>query len=255
SIIKLHDNGGIRSILDYSVEGAHTESGFDGNLDTLLQCCSFSQGQRHVPFLVFKPSALGTLDLYQKVSEGLYLSPLEQAQWGRTAKRFEKICGAVAQTDSLKVMIDAEESWSQPAVDRLVESMMVRFNRKRTVVFTTVQLYLAHKYEYLKELKELGDRFGIGVGVKLVRGAYMGTDFVLENLQGFELFLGTHNELSCLRAVDKLHQLDLAPNDSRIWFGQLYGMGDNIGHIMAPKGYNVAKYVPYGPVREVMPYL
>src|SRR5690606_16174630 len=284
SIAELYDDGRIRSILDYSVEGALTESGFDGNLDTLLQCCRFSQDQEHVPFLVFKPTALGTLELYQKVSEGMYLSPLEQEQWRRKDKKFTKICGAVAETASLKVMVDAEESWGQPAVDRLVESMMVRFNRKRTVVFTTVQLYLAHKYDYLVELKELGDRFGIGVGVKLVRGAYMekeadranernyqnpvcqdksatdrnfdlGTDYVLENLQGFELFLGTHNELSCLRAVEKLQQLDLDPLDTRIWFGQLYGMGDNIGHIMAGQGYNVAKYVPYGPVREVMPYL
>lgn len=284
NIGKLYDQGRIKSILDYSVEGSHTESGFDDNLNTLLQCCSFSQNQKHVPFLVFKPSALGTLELYQKISQNVQLTPLEQEQWGRTVKRFEKICETVANTDTLRVMVDAEESWGQSAVDQLVENMMVRFNEKRTVVFTTVQLYLASKYDYLLELKELGDRFGIKVGVKLVRGAYMekeahwakernlpnpvcqdksttdrnfdqGMDYVLENLNGFELFLGTHNEKSCLRAVDKLQQQNLDPSDIRIWFGQLYGMGDNIGHIMARNGYNVAKYVPYGPVREVMPYL
>ena len=284
SIDALHERTGIKSILDYSVESAKNEASFDGTLQTLLEVCTFAQRRENVPFLVFKPSALGSLQLFQKVSENQTLTPKEMEQWNRVIQRFRILCGAVAETGHLKVMVDAEESWGHPAVDWLVEEMMVLFNTERTVVFTTVQLYLDHKFSYLQRLKEIGKRHTVKLGVKLVRGAYMekeglralemgypnpvcqdkattdhnfdqGTNFVLENLDSFELFLGTHNELSCLGLLQKLHGMGIGPQDDRIWFGQLYGMGDNIGHILSQKGYNVAKYVPFGPVREVMPYL
>ena len=284
SIDALYENTGVKSILDYSVESARDQASFDATLQTLMEVCTFSQDRENVPFLVFKPSGLGSLQLFQKISENQVLTPEETGQWERTVERFRTLCGAVAATGHLRVMVDAEESWGHPAVDWLIEEMMVLFNTERTVVFTTVQLYLEHKLDYLQWLGELAKEHGITVGVKLVRGAYMekeghralelgysnpvcpdkastdenfdrGTDLVLENLERFELFLGTHNERSCLGLLQKLKGLGIAPEDDRIWFGQLYGMGDNISHILSQNGYNVAKYVPFGPVREVMPYL
>lgn len=284
SIEKLERHSGIKSVLDHSVEGADQESSFDWVLGTLLEVCAFSKDRRELPFMVFKPSALGSLELYHRASLDRPLDPGDTELWERTVQRYDTICGAVAATRDLRIMIDAEESWGHPAVDRLVEQMMVRYNRERAVVFTTVQLYIQDKYKYLSKVRDLAQRHGIKVGLKLVRGAYMekemdraremgypnpicpdkaatddnfdrGTAYVLDNLDCFELYLGTHNEQSCHAALDALLSQGLAPGDGRVWFGQLYGMGDNIGHNLAGGGYNVAKYLPFGPVREVMPYL
>lgn len=280
----LYNGGEIMSILDYSVEGAETEESFDQTLETLLKICQFSEFQKQVPFLVFKPSGIGKLELFQKVSEGTPLSILETEEWNKVKNRFELICQSVAKTDNVKIMVDAEESWGQAAIDGLTEEMMIKYNTERAVVFTTIQLYLSKKYDYLKWLKRLAEQYHIKIGVKLVRGAYMekerdraleygyespvcedkastdqnfnnGVSYVLENLDVFDLFLGTHNELSCLQLVKKLKERGISNSDTRIWFGQLYGMSDNISYNLAEQGYNVTKYVPFGPVRDVMPYL
>ena len=280
----LYNGGEIMSILDYSVEGAENEASFDQTLETLLKICEFSEFQKQVPFLVFKPSGLGSLELFEKVSNGFPLDDIEMEKWNKVRNRFEMICESVAKTENLKIMVDAEESWCHTAIDRLTEEMMVKYNTQRTVVFTTVQLYLSKKIDYLRKLKALGEQHRIKIGVKLVRGAYMekerdralehgyespvcedksstdqnfnnGGNYVLENLDVFDLFLGTHNELSCLQLVKKLKERNISNSDERIWFGQLYGMSDNISYNLAERGYNVAKYVPFGPVRDVMPYL
>lgn len=283
-IDQLYQNNEVMSILDYSVEGAENDMNFDATLDTLLKICKFSEFQKQIPFLVFKPTGLGRLEIFRKVSEDIPLSLNESEEWRRVEQRFETICKAVAETDNLKIMIDAEESWSHLAVDGLTEAMMLKYNQKRTVVFATVQLYLSKKYDYLKHLRDFGKNNGIRVGVKLVRGAYMekerdralergydspvcpdksttdsnfdnGVDFVLENLDIFDLFLGTHNEFSCRELVKKLKDKEISTTDSRVWFGQLFGMSDNISFNMAKAGYNVVKYVPFGPIKDVMPYL
>ncbi|SFB76013.1 L-proline dehydrogenase [Flagellimonas taeanensis] len=280
----LYNGGEIMSILDYSVEGAENETSFDQTLETLLKICEFSEFQKQVPFLVFKPSGLGSLELFEKVSNGSPLDDIEMEKWNKVRNRFEMICESVAKTENLKIMVDAEESWCHTAIDGLTEEMMVKYNTQRTVVFTTVQLYLSKKIDYLRKLKALGEQNRIKIGVKLVRGAYMekerdralehgyespvcedksstdqnfnnGGNYVLENLDVFDLFLGTHNELSCLQLVKKLKERNISNSDERIWFGQLYGMSDNISYNLAERGYNVAKYVPFGPVRDVMPYL
>lgn len=283
-IDQLYQNGEVMSILDYSVEGAENDKNFDATLDTLLKICKFSEFQKQIPFLVFKPTGLGRLEIFRKVSENVPMNLSESEEWARIKKRFEAICRAVAETDNLKIMVDAEESWSHNAVDGLTEDMMLKYNKERTVVFATVQLYLSKKYDYLKHLKDFGEKSGIRVGVKLVRGAYMekerdralargydspvcpdksttdknfdnGVDFVLENLDVFDLFLGTHNEISCRELVKKLYNQGISVTDSRVWFGQLFGMSDNISFNMAKAGYNVVKYVPFGPIKDVMPYL
>lgn len=283
-IDELYLKGRVMSILDYSVEGVENEISFDKTLDMLLRICEFSEFKKQIPFLVFKPTGMGRLEIYRKVSENIDLSVSEAEEWVRIKKRFETICRAVFETDNLKIMVDAEESWSHPAVDGLTEEMMVKYNKQRTVVFTTVQLYLNNKYDYLKKLKKLGVNNRIKIGVKLVRGAYMekerdrafakgyespvckdksttdqnfnnGTNYVLDNLDVFDLFMGTHNEESCKQLAQKMKDRNISDTDSRIWFGQLYGMGDNISFNLAKAGYNVAKYVPFGPIKDVMPYL
>lgn len=283
-IDKLFNKGLVLSILDYSVEGSESEKSFDDNLDTLLKVYQFSKNQKEIPFLVFKPTGIGKLEIFRKISENQILDKSECEQWERIKKRFETICLAVSKTDTLKVMVDAEESWAHCAVDRLTEEMMVKYNKTRTVVFTTVQLYLRHKLDYLKDLKKLSEQHKIRVGVKLVRGAYMekernrafkmgykspicqdkaatdknfndGLDYVLDNLDFFDVFLGTHNEFSCKRLVRGLMVHNLKSTDGRIWFGQLFGMSDNISFNLSQAGYNVVKYVPFGPIKEVMPYL
>lgn len=283
-IDELYQNGDVMSILDYSAEGAENEASFDSTLDTLLKICQFSEFQKQIPFLVFKPTGIGRLEIYRKVSENETLSISETEEWTRIKKRFYAICDAVAQTDNLKIMVDAEESWSHVAVDGLTEEMMVKHNKKRTVVFATLQLYLSDKYNYLRKLMALGETHRIKIGVKLVRGAYMekerdralvrgyqspvcmdkaatdknfddGMDYVLDNLDVFDLFLGTHNENSCKQLVQKLIDQDVNNKDYRVWFGQLFGMSDNISFNLAKGGYNVVKYVPFGPIKEVMPYL
>ena len=283
-IDELYNGGRVMSILDYSVEGAKNAASFDKTLETLLKVCEFSEFQKQVPFMVFKPSGIGRLEIFQKVSENIPLTQSEIEEWEKVKNRFAMICSAVANTDDLKVMVDAEESWTHAAVDQLAEEMMLKYNSKRVVVFTTVQLYLSNKYDYLKKLKDFGEEHHVKIGVKLVRGAYMekerdralakgyespvcedksitdenfnnGVNYVLENLHVFDLFLGTHNELSCLQLVKKLNERNIPNEHPSIWFGQLYGMSDNISYNLAQLGYNVTKYVPFGPVRDVMPYL
>lgn len=157
-IDKLYHNGTVMSILDYSVEGAESELSFDSTLDTLLKICKFSEFQKQIPFVVFKPTGIGRLEIFRKVSENVPLNLSEAEEWTRVKQRFEAICKAVAETDSLKIMVDAEESWSHAAVDGLTEEMMLKYNKKRTVVFATVQLYLSKKYEYLQQLKAFGEK-------------------------------------------------------------------------------------------------
>ncbi len=283
-IDELYLNGKVMSILDYSVEGAANEASFEKTLNTLLKICEFSEFQKQIPFLVFKPTGIGRLDIFGKVSENTALSLSETEEWIKIKKRFDTICRAVAETDNLKIMVDAEESWSHAAVDSLTEEMMLKYNKQRTVVFATIQLYLSNKYDYLEKLRDLGASNQIKIGVKLVRGAYMekerdrafakgyespvckdkfttdqnfenGTDYVLDNLDVFDLFLGTHNEISCKRLVQRMIDRSIGSMDHRIWFGQLYGMSDNISFNLARAGYNVVKYVPFGPIKDVMPYL
>lgn len=284
TVENMYQHGGVSSILDYSVEGKQGESFFEGTLQTLLEVCAHAKANPAVPFLVFKPSGMGRFEIYQKVSERRGLDQAEMLEWERISQRFDTICGAVAATDSLKIMIDAEESWIQKAIDGLVESMMLKYNGKRTVVFNTVQMYRNDRLSYLHNVHSFGRDHNVRIGVKLVRGAYMekererartngyespicsdkaatdanfdsGLKFCLLNLEVFDVFVGTHNEGSCLQFSQKLNEEGMAKNDHRIWFGQLYGMSDHISFNLAKEGYNTAKYVPFGPVKEVVPYL
>lgn len=273
----------VYSVLDYSVEGKEDEAHFDDALAMTLKIISFAKTRKALPFAVFKPTGFGRIDLYEKVGAKQALTPAEQAEWNRVEARFDQVCQAAHEANVL-VLIDAEESWMQDAADDLVTQMMVKYNTHKAVVFNTLQMYRWDRMDYLKKLHEYAKNKGFHIGMKLVRGAYMekenlraqennyqspiceskeATDqnynvavqYMLEHLDTMAVFAGTHNEDSSYLVMDLVAEKKLSPTDSRIWFGQLYGMSDNISYNLGAAGYNVAKYLPFGPVREVMPYL
>lgn len=274
---------GVFSVLDYSVEGKDTEDPLDAALEKTLTILNFVKELDAIPFAVFKPSGYGRLALFQKISEGKPLSKKEQQEWGRVVGRFEATCKKAYDLD-VSLLIDAEESWMQDAADELVEEMMRKYNKEKAIVFNTLQLYRWDRLDYLKELHAKAREEGFKIGIKTVRGAYMEKEnerarennyatpicatksecdanydstvtYIVEHLDQISLFSGTHNELSSYRLMELMNQKGIPPNDNRIWFGQLYGMSDHISFNLAKKGYNVAKYLPFGPVRDVMPYL
>ena len=274
---------GVYSVLDYSVEGKEEESQFDTTLAKVLELTLFAEKKPAMPFSVFKPTGLGRFAIWQKVSEKKSLAPEEATEWEKIKKRYETICKE-AHSRNIKLLIDGEETWMQDAADDLCEAMMETYNKEKTIVFNTLQCYRWDRLDYLKEIHQRAKANGYKLGFKVVRGAYMekeheraeekgyptpicankqATDFhfnnvvqyILENLQDISLFLGSHNEESSYLAMELMGKLGISKNDPRVWFGQLYGMSDHISYNLAVGGYNVAKYIPFGPVKDVMPYL
>lgn len=281
-VAKMHTKG-VSSVLDYSVEGKEEEAQFDACLKMTLKTIDFAKENKAIPFAVFKPTGLGRIDLYEKVGLKDTLSANEQEEWNRVVARFEKICQYAFDND-VQILIDGEETWMQDAADDLVEKMMGKFNTKKALIFNTLQLYRWDRVPYLKELHQRAKANGYHIGMKLVRGAYMekeakraeekgyknpiceskqatddnfneGLNYMLDNITEMAIFAGTHNEESSYLLMNMMQEKGISNNDSRIWFGQLYGMSDNISYNLADNGYNVAKYLPFGPVRDVMPYL
>jgi proline dehydrogenase len=274
---------GVSSVLDYSVEGKEEEEQFDAVLEKTLKLIDFAKEKKSIPFAVFKPSGFGRIDLYEEVSLGKKLTPAESEEWNRVVARFEKVCKASYDSD-VALLIDAEESWMQDAVDNLVEEMMVKYNKSKAIVFNTLQMYRWDRLDYLKKLHEKAKAEGFFIGMKLVRGAYMekeneraiekgyptpicaskeATDenydaslkYMVDHLDTMSIFEGTHNENSTYFLMNLMEEKGILSTDDRIWFGQLYGMSDNISYNLAENGFNVAKYLPFGPVKDVMPYL
>ena len=274
---------GVSSVLDYSVEGKEEEAQFDAALEMTLKTIEFAKERQAIPFAVFKPTGFGRLDLYTKVGEKSPLTAAEQTEWNNVTNRFEKVC-KTAHDKGVALLIDAEESWMQDAADDLVEDMMRKYNKEKVIVFSTLQMYRWDRLDYLKSLHERAKAEGFYIGMKLVRGAYMekenkraeelgyptpicaskqatddnynaAVDYMMQHIDKMALFAGTHNEESSYKLLEMLKTNNIAINDNRIWFGQLYGMSDNISYNLASNSYNVAKYLPFGPVRDVMPYL
>lgn len=274
---------GVSSVLDYSVEGKEEEAQFDAALEMTLKTVEFAKERQAIPFAVFKPTGLGRLDLYEKVGAKAALSPAEEIEWKKVKDRFELICKTAHEKD-VALLIDAEESWMQDAADDLVEEMMRKYNKEKVIVFNTLQLYRWDRMEYLKKLHERAKSDGFYIGMKLVRGAYMekensraeesgyptpicaskqatddnyntAVDYMMKHIDSMAIFAGTHNEESSYKLMEMQQSNGIAKDDKRIWYGQLYGMSDNISYNLANHGYNVAKYLPFGPVRDVMPYL
>ena len=274
---------GVSSVLDYSVEGKEEEDQFEAALKMTLKTIDFAKEREAIPFAVFKPTGLGRIDLYEKVGEKQTLTSEEQAEWDRVVARFDLVCSE-AHKKNVALLIDAEESWMQDAADDLVTEMMQKYNKEKTIVYNTLQMYRWDRLDYLKKLHEQAKSEGFFIGMKLVRGAYMekeneraeergylspicaskvATDenydaavlYMVEHLDKMSIFAGTHNEESTYYLMDLMQKKGIKANDDRICFGQLYGMSDNISYNLAAHGYNVAKYLPFGPVKDVMPYL
>lgn len=274
---------GVCSVLDYSVEGKDEEDPFDNALNMILKVLDFVKEKDAIPFAVFKPTGYGRFLLFKKIGEGKPLTVSEQKEWNRVVARFDKTCKKAYDLD-VSLLIDAEESWMQDAADILVEQMMQKYNKQKAIVFNTIQMYRWGRMDYLKKIHEKAKKEGFKIGIKVVRGAYMekeneraeekgyhtpictskkATDdnfdaavtYMLDHLDTISLFAGTHYENSCYRLMELMKSKEILNTDSRVWFGQLYGMSDHISFNLAHRGYNVAKYLPFGPVRDVMPYL
>lgn len=276
-------NSGVHSVLDYSVEGKKHETQFDLAVQKTLELITFSKNNDAMPFAVFKPSGFGRFKIYNKISENKELTTRETEEWLRIKERFNLVCG-FGKSNNIKILIDAEESWIQKAVDDLILEMMNLYNKESVVVYNTFQTYRWDRLNYLKQIHLASKKLNFKLGIKLVRGAYMEKErlraselgykspicetkeltdilfndtlkFILGNLNQIEPFIGTHNEESTALAVSLMNKHKISKNDNRVWFGQLYGMSDHISYNLAANGYNVAKYVPFGPVKDVMPYL
>jgi len=279
---KLYDVG-VSSVLDYSVEGKEGNEQLDTTLNKILELTNFAETKLAMPFSVFKPTGIGRFELYQKITENIELSEEEIQEWAQLKNRYN-IASKAAYDAKVTLLIDAEESWMQKAADVLCEQMMIKYNKERAVVHNTLQCYRCDRLDYLKEAHRKAKEGGYKIGFKIVRGAYLekenerakekgyptpifknkqATDdsfdeimrYIFDNLDEIELFIGTHNEESNYLAMEIMKEKNIAKNDKRVWFGQLYGMSDHISFNLATLGYNVAKYIPFGPVKDVMPYL
>tara|TARA_R110002049_G_scaffold28036_8_gene96783 strand:+ start:3020 stop:4183 length:1164 start_codon:yes stop_codon:yes gene_type:complete len=281
-IDNMYNNGNVHSVLDYSVEGQDKEVSFDSALEKILKIVNFCEEKKSIPFAVFKPTGFGRFALYDKISEGKELSKDETEEWARVVARYHKVCKVAVEKD-VPLLIDAEESWMQKAADELIEELMEMYNKDKAIVFNTLQMYRHDRLNYLKELHAKAKQKNFYIGLKVVRGAYMEKERARAEEKGYAspicdnkeatdinydeaikymmehpkmaLFAGTHNEDSSYLVMDLAKEYGIVENDNRLWFGQLFGMSDHISYNLANKNYNVAKYLPFGPVRDVMPYL
>jgi len=230
-----------------------------------------------------KMTAIGSFELLEKITSNDVLSEDEQREWNKLKNRLKVICKASYQANK-PIYIDAEESWIQTAIDRLAEEMMSKYNKDKAIVFTTLQLYRWDRIDYFKQLIEQARSGSYKFGIKIVRGAYLekererahrlgytspvnatksetdreyneALEIFIDNIDVVEICVGTHNEHSCKLLVQYMAENKLANNHPHIYFSQLYGMSDNISFNLANAGYNVSKYLPFGPVESTLPYL
>lgn len=283
STVRLLEKYGVKAILDYSVEGGKDDKTMERTLAETLLTIENAANDKNIPFAVFKPTAFASAEVMEKASSGKALSPGIAAEAGKFRDRVETLC-SLAHKKDVPLMIDAEDSWYQTFVDDVVTEMMEKYNKEKAIVYNTLQMYRTDRLDFLKKSLEKALTGNYRLGIKFVRGAYMererkrasdmaypspiqpdkaATDrdydaaltYALEHIDRISVFNGTHNEISNLHLADLMERHNLARNDSRIWFAQLYGMSDHISFNLADAGYNVAKYMPYGPVRNILPYL
>ena len=282
--IKALGSQGIGTILDYSVEGKTQEDDFDKTTAIIIDTIKKAKQEKNIPFAVFKITGISQFSLLEKASDKeIELSEKELAELAKVEERILNIC-KTAYKLNVPVFIDAEESWIQDIIDTWAFEMMCLFNKERTIVYNTIQMYRHDRLKFLKSCVQKAVDKKVSYGVKLVRGAYMekereraldmnypspiqidkqATDddynqaqsFILDNIHHFSLVAGTHNEESSMQLARQLEKYQIAKDDHRVFFAQLLGMSDHISFNLSSEDFNVAKYVPFGPVKEVMPYL
>lgn len=274
----------VRSTLDFSAEGEQTPEGIKATFDETLRSIDFAKGNDNLAYAVFKPSTIVTDELLAKASEKREELTIEEVKAFREFKeRFMAFCQRAYDND-VRLIVDAEDYCFQDALDELTDEAMRKFNKKRAIVFATLQMYRHDRMPYLRRILDDAVEKDYIAGVKFVRGAYMeaeraraaalgypdpickdkkttdenydtGVRFAMDHLDRFEIFVGTHNEESNYKLAKLMDEKRLKRDDPRIFFAQLLGMSDNISFNLANEGYNVTKYVPYAPVRDVLPYL
>jgi proline dehydrogenase len=273
----------IGTILDYSVEGKEAEADFENTCNETIDTIHKAKGNSKIPFCVFKVTGLARLALLEKINSNITLTENEILEFEKVKARIEKICNTAFE-NNVKIFIDAEETWIQNPIDQMATEMMVKFNKNEAIVYNTIQLYRHDRLAFLKDSFNHAIANNYYLGIKLVRGAYMekereraaklnyadpiqiskeNTDndydnalrFCLENINRISICAGTHNEKSSTTLAQMMLDNNIEINDKRIYFSQLYGMSDNLSFNLANAGYNVTKYLPYGPVKDVMPYL
>lgn len=273
----------VYSILDYSLEGIDSEKEYDKAVEEFLANVEVAASNSEIPYSVFKPSAISNQRIMEAVSAGAELNEKDKAEFERVRGRFHKIFKKAHEL-GVRVMVDAEESWIQPAIDNLTEEMVEAYNKDKVIAMNTFQLYRKDRLDYMIKSYEHCKGNGLKMGAKLVRGAYMEKEreraaekgypspinetkaitdkmyddamvYCLNHLDYGEVFIGTHNQETIALAVDFMQKNGIAANDDRIWFSQLYGMCDYLSFNLGKHNYNVAKYIPYGPIKAVIPYL
>lgn len=274
---------GVQTILDYSVEGKGNEQSYDATLEEAMRVASFGKSENNIAFCVIKLTGLGPSELMEKKQSGTDLNDEEKVRYNRFEERVLQLAQHTVAC-GLRFMVDAEESWIQDEIDRIVLNLMLQFNQDKPAVYNTYQLYrhqaLSNMHDHFDQINQQGGYFG----AKLVRGAYMekererayqkeypdpiqknkaatdrdynaGIAFALNNVEKFGLCAGTHNEDSSALLAKIIEDRELDKHHEHLHFAQLLGMSDNISFMLSERGFNVAKYVPYGPVEKVLPYL
>jgi proline dehydrogenase len=274
---------GSKTILDYGVEGKESEEDFNRTMVENLNTIEFASKSKHIPFVTVKITGLARFDLLARIQQNAPFTQKEQTEYFTASKRLDAICHA-GREKGVYILIDAEESWIQDAIDRMANMMMARYNKDKVVIFNTFQMYRHDRLAFLKQSHALAEEKGYFLGVKLVRGAYMqkerkraetqgyptpinpdkvatdkmyndGLVFCVKNLEQIAVINATHNAQSSILLADLMEEMGVPHNHPHFWFCQLYGMSDNITFNLAAAGYNVAKYMVYGGVKDVVPYL
>lgn len=271
------------TVFDYASEGKEKEEEFELDLQNKIEIAEFAAEHKEIPFTVFKPTGMGKFEIWEKVSCGEDLNEAEQKAWENIERRVDKLCKR-AHDLKTRLLVDAEESWMQTAADDLMEKMMEKYNKDQVIIYSTLQCYRWDRLQYIKDLHKRAKNKSFKIGMKIVRGAYMekenarakkmgyptpicedkeATDvnfnavmyYVMQHLDDIWLYIGTHNEVSSYLAMQIIDEKGLDKDDDRIWFSQLFGMSDHITFNLALNGYNSAKFMPFGKVEEVIPYL
>ena len=280
---------GVQVILDYGVEAKEGEENFDNVTEKIMEAVEFAATQNNIPFVSIKITGIASLQLLETLNEaprlrsGIHDSEIEDAALGRVKERMYAICD-LASEKGLGILIDAEETWIQDPIDRLAIELMAEYNKEKVVVYNTYQLYRNDRLHFLQLSHKIAKEKNFKLGAKLVRGAYMekerlrakeqgvaspihidkeATDkdfddaaaFCIQNKETISFILASHNEQSNLKIAQYMSEKGIAANDPHVHFSQLYGMSDPISFNMAKEGYNVSKYLPFGPIKDVIPYL
>ncbi|WDF70649.1 proline dehydrogenase family protein [Sphingobacterium oryzagri] len=275
--------GGVTTILDYSVEGEESEKSFDDTCAEILRTVAYAKANSHISFCVFKPTGLGRFDLFAKLDAKQKLTEEERAEFDKVYERIDRICRACYEA-KIKVLVDAEHSWIQDTIDDFAREMMEKYNKEEAIVYNTYQLYRSDKLASLKADFAYAQTQNFFLGAKIVRGAYMEIEreraaekgyaspiqvdkqasdadynaaiyFCLDHINRIGLMAGTHNEESSRLLAEEMLNRGISPKNDHVYFAQLLGMSDNLSFNLSAAGFQVAKYMPYGPVKAVMPYL